>query len=309
MKTTFTILMLLLLSAASALGQEENGEDWTTDGQSGGALPEMVVEAENEVRQDIDKGTFEFELDAASVDSFFTAMDEEVLGVSPVSGLQPHLNNLELLASDQPPHFWIPNMASTPVTTFYPGDQEGHKVKNWSLAVTDFRGSPFRTYAGGGRPPKQLDWDGLGDNGEMLQVGYPYSYVFTITDKGTNTYNHAGVSFRIPALDYRRDGDRVLEMAGGQLFVRNETALTEAGQKWLVRTSDEIRHHPWSPVRVTVTAETLDLADKRADQVATFLATALILPREQVETQSVQKPDLRAEMDGSVAVVIEHVND
>ena len=86
MKTTFTILMLLLLSAGSALGQEENGEDWTADGESGGALPEMVVEAENEVRQDIDKGTFEFELDAAAVDSFFTAMDEEVLGVSPVSG-------------------------------------------------------------------------------------------------------------------------------------------------------------------------------------------------------------------------------
>jgi hypothetical protein len=34
----------------------------------------------------------------------------------------------------------------------------------------------------------------------------------------------------------------------------------------------------------------------------------LILPREQVETEAVQKPDLRAEMDGSVAVVIEHVD-
>ncbi len=89
--------------------------------------------------------------------------------------------------------------------------------------------------------------------------------------------------------------------------MRNETDLTESGEKWLVRASDEIRQHPWSPVRVTVTAETMALADERADQVATFLATALILPREQVETESVQKPDLRAEMDGSVAVVIEHV--
>ena len=308
MKTTFTILMLLLLTAGTASAQD-SGDDFTSAGEGGAALPEMVVEAENEVRQEIEKGTFEFELDATAVDSFFTAMDEEALGVSPVSGLQPHLNNLELLTSDQPPHFWIPDMSQTPVATFYPGDPEGHKVNDWTLAVTDFRGSPFRTYAGGGRPPEHLDWDGLGDNGEMLQVGYPYSYVFTITDKGTNTYNHAGVSFRIPALDYRQDGDRVLEMAGGQLFVRNETALTDAGQKWLVRTSDEIRHHPWSPVRVIVTAETLDLAAERADQVATYLATALILPREQVETQSVQKLDLRAEMDGSVAVVIKHVND
>jgi hypothetical protein len=219
------------------------------------------------------------------------------------------LNNLELLASDQPPHFWIAEMATTPVATFYPTDPEGHKVKNWSLSVTDFRGSPFRTFSGGGDAPGRLDWDGLGDNGEMLQVGYPYSYVFTVTDKGTNTYNHAGVSFRIPALDYRRDGDRVLEIAGGQLFVRNETELTPRGEKWLIRAGDEIRNHPYSPVRVIVTAEAMDLAVARADQVASYLAAALILPREQVETETVQKADLKAEMDGSVAVVIEHVND
>jgi len=309
MKTAFIIPIILLLAAGSAPAQDEGGEDWTGDGESGAALPEMVVEAENEVRQQIDKGTFSFDLDAAAVDSFFTAMDEEALGVSPVSGLQPHLNNLELLASDQPPHFWIPDMARTPVATFYPGEPEGHKVKNWSLAVTDFRGSPFRTYQGGGKPPQRLDWDGLGDNGEMLRVGYPYSYVFTLTDKGTNTYNHAGVGFRIPALDYRRDGDRVLEMAGGQLFVRNDTGLTAAGEKWLVRASDEIRHHPWSPVRVIVTAEDLALAEQRAEHVAGFLAETLILPREQVETEAVQQPDLKAEMDGSVAVVIEHVGD
>jgi hypothetical protein len=304
------ILIVLLFCAAGALAQDEGeGEEWTQDGESGAALPEMLVEAENEVRQEIEKGTFTFELDATAVDSFFTAMDAEALGVSPVSGLQPHLNNLETLASDQPPHLWIPDMASTPVATFFPAEPEGHKVRDWSLAVTDFRGSPFRTFAGGGNPPDRLDWDGIGDNGEMLQVGYPYSYVFTMTDKGTNTYNHAGVSFRVPALDFRREGDRVLEIAGGQLFVRGETDLTAGGEDWLTRASDEIRQHPWSPLRVIAVAETQALADQRADRVATFLATALILPREQVETEAVQKPDLRAEMDGSVAVVIEHVED
>jgi hypothetical protein len=32
----------------------------------------------------------------------------------------------------------------------------------------------------------------------------------------------------------------------------------------------------------------------------------MIVPREQVETEPVQRPDLRAEMDGSVTIVIEH---
>ena len=65
-----------------------------SDGETGAALPEMVVEATNEVKQQIDKSTFSFELDAAAVDSFFTAMDDEALAVSPVSGLQPHQQHL-----------------------------------------------------------------------------------------------------------------------------------------------------------------------------------------------------------------------
>jgi hypothetical protein len=298
--------MMILLLAVPAMAQDE-GEDWTNDGQDGAALPEMVVEAENAVRQQIEKGSFEFAMGTAAIDSFFTVMDQEALGVSPVSGLQPHLNNLEMLASDQPPHLWIQDMASTPVATFFTADPEGHKVKDWSLTVTDFRGSPFRTYEGGGNPPEKLDWDGRGDGGEILKVGYPYSYVFTQTDKGTNTYNHAGVSFRIPALDYRQDGDRVLEIAGGHLFVREDKNLTDGGENWLTRATDEIRRHPWSPVRVVVTAETQALAEKRADSVGTFLAEAMILPREQVETEAVQRSDLRSELDGSVAIVIEHV--
>lgn len=308
MKKYLGLTLMMLLLALPAVAQDE-GEDWTSDGQDGGALPEMVVEAENAVRQQIEKGTFEFTLATAAIDSFFTAMDKEALGVSPVSGLQPHLNNLEMLASDQPPHLWIRELAHTPVATFYTADPEGHKVKDWSLTVTDFRGSPFRTYQGGGNPPESLDWDGRGNNGEILRVGYPYSYVFTQTDKGTNTYNHAGVSFRIPALDYRQDGDRVLEIAGGHLFVRKEIDLTGDGQNWLTRASDEIRRHPWSPVRVVVTAETQALAEKRADTVGAYLAEAMILPREQVETEAVQKADLRTELDGSVAIYIEHVKD
>lgn len=318
-QTTPAIIMataaLLILSAGTCPAQngstapvdDDQGQEWTSDGESGAALPEMVVEATNEVRQQIEKETFTFELDAVAVDSFYTAMDQEVLGVSPVSGLKPHLNNLERLASEQPPHLWLPDMARTPVATFYPAAPEGHKMKSWALTVTDFRGSPFKTFAGGGKVPEKLTWDGRGETGDMLRVGYPYSYVFSQTDKGTNTYNHAGVSFRIPALDYRRDGDRVLEMAGGELFVPEESELTESGRKWLTRSTDEIRRHPYSPIRVVVTAETRDLARARAELVAGFLAESMILPLEQVETEAVQKPDLRAEMDGSVAVVIEHV--
>jgi hypothetical protein len=307
----------LLLSSAAGLAQEgeatvqgqpETGDAFTGDGESGAALPEMVVEAENTVRRDVHKPTFALELTAAVIDSFFTPVDDEALGISPVSGLQPHLNNLERLATDQTPHYWLQEMSTAPVVTFYPEDPEGHRPKSWSLAVTDFRGATFKHFEGNGRPSEKLPWDGRSDRGQMLQVGYPYSYVFSITDKGTNTYNYAGVSFRISALDYRREGDRRLEFAGHDVFLRDAEQLTEEGHEWLTRASDEVRRHPYSPIRVQVIAESEELAEKRAAAVATFLAESMILPREQVETEAIQKVDLRAEMDGSVTIIIEHAS-
>lgn len=308
MSSRWKLTALVMIVATGPAVAQTDGQQWTKEGESGAALPEMVVEAQNRVRQTIEKSSFEFTLDAAAVDSLHSAMDQLALAVSPVSGLQPHLNNLDPLRSDQPPHFWLPEFPTVPVATFYPQEPEGHKVREWQLTITDFRGSPARTYQGSGQPPRVLQWDGRTSQGEIMQVGYPYSFVFTTIDRGTNAYNHAGESFRLPALDYRRGGDRVLEIAGGELFARRESELTSRGRDWLVRAADEIRRHPYSPVRVVVTAETLALAQQRAEQVAALLADSMILPREQVETRAEQKPDLRAEMDGAVAVVIEHAD-
>jgi hypothetical protein len=308
--------LLALATTAAAQPAEDGaagvdstaGREFTAPGQSGAALPEITVEAQNQVRQQIEKSDFEFVPTASAVDSFFSVMDEEALDLSPVSGLQPHLNNLEMLASDQPPHCWLREMASAPVVVFYPEDPEGHEVRSWTLTITDFRGAPFKRFAGDGSPPPSIAWDGRGDQGQMLRVGYPYSYVFSLTDTGTNNYNYAGVSFRIPALDHRDEGHRRLELAGGRLFARGQAELTPEGRNWLTRAADEVRRHPYSPVRVQVTAEEEALASERADVVAAYLATSMILPREQIETEAIQKVDLKAEMDGSVAIVIEHAD-
>ncbi len=305
---TSSTAIILALSTTIAVGEDEatEGKQFTEAGEEGAALPEMVVEAQNQVRQDIQKSAFDFELTAAEVDSFYTVTDAEALGMSPVSGLQPHLNNLETLASDQPPHYWLPEMSREPVATFYPEEAEGHKVRDWKLVITDFRGSQFREFTGGGTPPQKLEWDGRGDDGTILEPGYPYSYVFSLTDKGTNTYNHAGVSFRVPGLDYHDGGNRHLELAGDELFSRFESELGDTGRDWLTRASDVIREHPYSPVRVYVLAEDLGLAEDRADAVASFLASSMIVPREQIETEAEQRPDLRSELDGRVRIVIEH---
>ncbi len=307
------LLLVFLLLSGPAFAQETveaggSGSTFTQEGEAGAVLDDVVVEAQNEVRQEVEKQGFEFELSAAMIDSFLSEADEAALEMSPVSGLKPHLNNIEDLASDQTPHYWLPEVVSTPVARFYPEPEPGHDLEEWKLVITDFRGAPFRTFEGGDDVPDELVWDGFGDDGSMLRPGYPYSYVFTQKDEGTNTYNHAGVSFRVPALRYPRGDDLVLEFSGGELFDRHATQLGAGGEDWLTHAADVVRAHPYSPVKVEVEAEELDLAERRATTVAHFLADSMQLPREQVEVDFVQKSDLRAELDGHVRVVILHAD-
>ena len=270
-------------------------------------LPEMVVEAENQVLQNIVKSTFEVALSAAIIDTFFTDFDEAVLEISPVEGLQPFLNNPRDLHSDQVPHCWLRDPAQPPVVTFFPEDPEGHQARRWALTVTDFRGAPFRHFEDKGQPPGQVAWDGRGDLNEMLQVGYPYSYVFSVTDKGTNTYNYAGISFRIPAVDFREKNERRLEFTGDEVFQKGGTLLRDSGRGWLTRAADQIRKdHPYSPLKVVVQAENKRLAQDRAKVVAEFLVGCMLLSDDWIKVEAVAKPDLRSEMDGSVSIRVEH---
>lgn len=308
-RSTLAILLLLALPALAQDEVEVTAEkQFTEAGEDGAVLDDVVVEAQNEVRQDVEKVDMEFELSAAMIDSFHSQADEDALHMSPVSGLKPHLNNIEDLASDQTPHYWLPEVIGTPVARFYPEPEPGHRLETWSLVITDFRGAPFRTFEGGRAVPREVVWDGFGDDGSMLRPGYPYSYVFTQKDQGTNTYNHAGVSFRVPALRYQRDDDLVLEFSGGELFRRRESRLVGVGEDWLTHAADVMRRHPYSPVKVEVEAEELSLAEARATRVAHYLADEMQLPREQVDVEFVQKADLRAELDGHVRVVIMHAD-
>ncbi|MCP4144901.1 MAG: hypothetical protein GY752_06405 [bacterium] len=297
----FTVCAILILSSVQASA-------WT-EKQGSATLDDIVVEAENDVIQDITKSAFAFPMTAAIIDSFFTQIDSEIFGVSPIDGLQPLFDNPPQLASSQLPHPWLSDMATVPVVTFYPEQLEGYKSKSWELFVIDYRGQTFRSYKGKGKP-KKVAWDGKGDLGSMLRVGYPYSYIFSVTDKGTNTYNYLGVSFRIPSVDYAYDSQRRLEFSGDEIFSPKATSPNNSGKEWLTLAADTIRRdHPRSPLSVVVVAEEQKLADNRATEIAEYLTESMILSEDWIEITAIAQPDVRAEMDGSVSIRIDHAKD
>jgi hypothetical protein len=280
-----------------------------TEKQGSATLDDIVVEAENGVTQDITKSIFEFPMTAAIVDSFFTSFDSDIFDISPIDGLQSLFDNPQQLASNQLPHPWLSEMATVPVVTFYPEQLDGYKAKSWELFVTDYRGQTFRTYDGKGKPEK-VSWDGKGDLGSMLRVGYPYSYIFSITDKGTNKYNYLGTSFRVPSVDFSDENQRRLEFSGDEIFSPKSVSPKSSGKDWLMLAADTIRRdHPRSPLSVVVIAEEQSLAEKRAEKIAKYLTNSMILSEDWIKVVAIAQPDVRAEMDGSVSIRIDHVRD
>ncbi len=145
--------------------ENESGNTFTEPGENGAVLDDVVVEAENEVRQGVEKTSFEFELSAAVIDSFLSEVDKEALEVSPVSGLQPYLNNLQPMASDQTPHLWLPEIPGTPVR---PLPRPRTRATDEPLAADD-HGLPrlsLSNFRRQGIPPDKLRWDGRSGEGK-----------------------------------------------------------------------------------------------------------------------------------------------
>lgn len=51
-------------------------------------------------------------------------------------------------------------------------------VKNWEVKIFDEYKQLFMTFKGRGHPPKYIHWNGLNENGEMIQAASNYTYTF-----------------------------------------------------------------------------------------------------------------------------------
>lgn len=60
-------------------------------------------------------------------------------------------------------------------------------ISGWDVEILDPYGNSFKTWEGEGLPPEQLEWNGIGDNGELVQSAADYTVVFTLEDNLKNT--------------------------------------------------------------------------------------------------------------------------
>ena len=267
--------LVLLTAPLGVLAQEE--EAATNDSQH---LMEVVDV--NEFRLEVEKTELDFHPGPGEIDSGATEAEERLFAYTPLASFNPYLFDTERVECPVVPDFGSRPVTRAPVTSFHTGFGGDADVKHWQLDITDYRGEIFRRLSGKGVPPATLSWDGRGEHDDLLKPGFPYSFVFTIEDSGTNRYQYAGSTFSLPFLAYREDKNQVLEASGHDLFEKRSRQPLAESDRRIDRLLRDILGSPNRAIQVEAWAEDLALAKARSEWLARSLEDRLLLAEGQV---------------------------
>ena len=94
-------------------------------------------------------------------------------------------------------------------------------VSEWALTINDPtpQGKPFKTWTGKSEVPKSLEWNGRGDNGDLVESAMDYPFVFTARDSQEQSGEYRG-TIPIDVL-VMRDGDRYVIRVPAIIFRAN----------------------------------------------------------------------------------------
>ncbi len=267
--------LALICAPFAALSQE-------TEAAKGESVHLMEVVDVNEFRLEVEKTELEFHPEPGEIDDGATEAEERLFTYTPLASFNPYLFDTERVECPVIPDFGSRPVTRAPVTSFHTGFDNSADVKRWQLEITDYRGEIFRKLSGEGIPPASLSWDGRGEHDELLKPGFPYSFVFTIEDSGTNRYQYAGSTFSLPFLSYRKGKNQVVEAAGHDLFEKRSRAPLGDSDRRIDRLLRDILGSPDRAIQVEAWAEDAGLAQSRAEWLARSLEERLLLAENQV---------------------------
>lgn len=198
--------------------------------------------------------------------------DKELLTRADIASTPP-----PSLSSTQLRSPWLRTILKGRIAIFHP--QYGQNVDHWELVISTPRGEVFRRFEGKGSPPKQIDWDGRGDDGSIMDVGATYSYSSYAWDKANNKSQVVGQPLRISGLMYFEGGTWIIAVRGEDIFPEGKAALYEGGLDLLQEATDLTREKFTDHVTVRVYSDEEVLSLDRARMVSSYLNQNLILPQ------------------------------
>jgi hypothetical protein len=261
------ILVCAALAAPVAASEKSKAKDAPKlkGSEEGTALESITVEGEDRVSVKFERPELRTNIDPATA----PGLDWENLGAVLDAGhlglVHPLIARSAFGRSSRMARPWLDTFREGPVAKFRP-QLEG--VEHWKLAVADSRGREVIAFSGKGKPPKQIEWNGLDAGGNPVAPGLVYSFSVEASDKAGNTRNFVGDGFEVPPYVVETTESAALMFSAETL--REDATLLEAASR-INQINDTSL-----PVFVEVTAPSFSAAKKLADEVAKALGPMLV---------------------------------
>ena len=159
-------------------------------------------------------------------------------------------------------------------------------IINWKATVYTSSGKPFKVFNGIKLPDKEFYWDGISDDGQLVDSGEDYYVVFEATDSGFNTSISQKVPFSIDILVIPTERGLKIRVSNIEFGFNNATLHGEKTYKIL----DKIllvleKYKKYSVIIEGHTDSTgdenynIELSKRRAETVGKYLISKGIDPK------------------------------
>ncbi|MCX5785546.1 MAG: hypothetical protein NTX59_07640 [Elusimicrobia bacterium] len=284
----FTGVFILILAAPPlAAGAEVNASTAAYD-----SIPrEVVIKSETDSEMRTKKPPLEIKTDELESIEKSLEPDTELFLFESGDFAGYSRNYPETISSFRVIKPWRTGFGDMPVITFYPGKKfkelfgradSGRTSKEiqWTLSVTDEEGKIFQKYGGAGFPPETINWSGENDRHDWLKAGHSYAPVYVFVDGDGSSKTAIGERIKYTAMVFQKEGGTGIGLDSAVVFGSDKALKnieTPDGEAMLDAATDLVKRRYYGlPMKVSVYAQTKELADLQAELIRKYLKTGLM---------------------------------
>lgn len=293
----YTLVALIGLAPAWTVADEPPRDDKMTlqGGKDGTAFGSLTIEGEDRIRIEFERPALDLRIDPRQTPGLDLGDAREVLDRERPDLATPLLSTSAFERSPFLARAWLDELSDGPVARFRP-QLEG--VKSWKLTVANSRGETVAEFAGEGKPPKEIAWNGLSTAGEPSLPGLTYSYILTAHDRAGNKRNFVGQGFELRPYRLHADGALLMLFSGEALDADRGSApapIVLETASWINQ-----EEHLERPVQVKAIARSVELANALAQNLVRGLGPRVLGDPARIQALTEVAPD--APEHGAVAV-------
>ena len=276
-------------AAAEPAGKKDKKTDEKTlkGGAEGTAFESMVIEGEDRVQVEFARPGLDLHLDYRGAMTFDFGDAHEVVEREAPDVERPFL---DLSAAERTPYLarpYLQELADGPVARFQP---QLENVQSWTLHIADSRSETVRVFEGKGKPPAEIAWDGVADDGSLALPGLTYSYSLEAFDKAGNKRTFVGEGFQVPSYRMGENGYERMLINGADLQMQQAQTMASAPAVVLDAASWVNQASLQQGIQVVAVARTYEQADALGNFVVRHLRQHVVGPRSRWIVQTDVQP-------------------